>query len=135
MYCHKYLERDNNHVESDCLNKEKLVVTDWGCTSHALCESYDTNFNNGVGSNVNFHTQVSSSEACLQLCCSTYYHVLHIHKWGPYNNLLDRKVQQFIGLPLLLISPEHKGEPNYNVATVSGSLSGHQESRFPTVLK
>ena len=131
MYCHKYLKRSNNHVELHCLNKKKLVVSEYGRTGRTFDCSCNANCNNGVGSNDYYHTQVPLSEACLQLYCRTYSYICNIHKWGPYNNMLDKKVMQFIGPPLLCISPEQKGGPTLNVATVSGSLSGHQESRPP----
>ena len=67
--------------------------------------------------------------------CANYCHVSEIHKLGPYNNLLDRKVKHYIGAPLLFISPEYKGELNLNVSTVSGSLSCHQKSRSPNSLE
>ena len=45
--------------------------------------------------------------------------------------MIDRKITQFIGSPLISFSPVHKGESNINATTVSGRLPGHQESWSP----
>ena len=55
-----------------------------------------------------------------------------MHKWGPYNNVVDKKVSQFVGSPLLLFSPVLKGESVMNATTGSGGLCDHQESWSPT---
>ena len=55
-----------------------------------------------------------------------------MHRWGPYNNVVGKKVSQFIGSPLLLFSPVQKGESVINATTVSGCPPDHQESWSPT---
>ena len=55
-----------------------------------------------------------------------------MHKWGPYNNVVDKKVSQFVGSPLLLFSPVRKGESVINATTGRGGLCDHQESWLPT---
>ena len=55
-----------------------------------------------------------------------------MHRWGPYNNVVDKKVSQFIGSPLLLFSSVQKGESVVNATTVSGCPPDHQESWSPT---
>ena len=55
-----------------------------------------------------------------------------MHRWGPYNNVVDKKVSQFIGSPLLLFSSVQKGESGVNATTVSGCPPDHQESWSPT---
>ena len=55
-----------------------------------------------------------------------------MHKWGPYNNVVDKKVSQCVGSPLLLFSPVLKAESVMNATIGSGGLSDHQESWSPT---
>ena len=62
----------------------------------------------------------------------SYSHILAMNTWEPYNNVLDKKVRQFVGCPLILVSPVQKGEPPLNVYTVSSSHVGHQDSWSPT---
>ena len=88
--------------------------------------------NNDVGSYNFVDTRVFLSEACLQLYSHYYLLICNMHKWGPYNNVVDKSVVQFIGLPLLLFSAVQKGESVIHATTVSGFPLDHQESWSPT---
>ena len=33
-----------------------------------------------------------------------FYVFVCMHRWGPYNNVIDKKVTQFIGAPLMYVS-------------------------------
>ena len=55
-----------------------------------------------------------------------------MHRWGPYNNVVDKKVTQFIGAPLMYVSTVQKGESVGNASTLSGCRADHQESWSPS---
>ena len=71
------------------------------------------------------------SEVCSQLYSHIYVLVCNMHKWGPYNNVVDKKVSQFVGSPLLLFSPVRKGESVINATTGRGGLCDNQDSCSP----
>ena len=72
-------------------------------------------------------------EACVASVCISYNHVYNLYCYGPYNNLHDKKVSQFVGLTLLhcYLSPKLCGEPVTPDSIQSITNSGHQESWSP----
>ena len=54
-----------------------------------------------------------------------------MHRWGPYNNVVDKRVTQFIGAPLMFFSTVQKGESVVNAPTLSGCLADQKESWSP----
>ena len=56
---------------------------------------------------------------------------MHFH--GPYNNVYDRKISQFIGVPFvkLNLSHKHMGEAYNTDSLVSEPMLDHQESWSP----
>ena len=65
-------------------------------------------------------------------CSPTIMFFFAMHRWGPYNNVVDKKVTQFIGAPLMFFSTVQKGESVGNASTLSGCRADHQESWSPS---
>ena len=61
-----------------------------------------------------------------------YSCVCKMHIYGPYSNVFDRNVVQYIGLPLLNLKHILCGEPNVNKRKSHNVVvPGHQESWSP----
>ena len=56
-----------------------------------------------------------------------------MHFYGPYNNVYDRKISQFIGVPFvkLKLSHKRKGESSNTDSLVMEPMLDHQESWSP----
>ena len=71
---------------------------------------------------------LSSRETLLK----TYSYVIKMHQYGPFNNLCDCKILDFIGIPLLALT--QTGATSYN-DTQRHNQGSYQESRSPSVIK
>ena len=70
---------------------------------------------------------------CSASVCNVYSCIQKTHFYGPYNNTHDRKVLQFVGVPLLKFNFSHVlwGVPSNTDRSQVVTISGHQESRSP----
>ena len=54
-----------------------------------------------------------------------------MHLFGPYNNVYDRKISQFIGVPFVKLNHKQKGESVNTDSLVTDPMLDHQESWSP----
>ena len=68
---------------------------------------------------------------CALLLFVTATLVYNMHLFGPYNNVYDRKISQFIGVPFVKLNHKHKGESYNTYSLVTEPRLDHQESWSP----
>ena len=76
---------------------------------------------------------VTLCKACTVAVCNGYSCIYNMHFHGPYNNVYDRKISQFIGVPFVKLNLSHKsmGESFSTDSLVIEPMLDHQESWSP----
>ena len=70
-------------------------------------------------------------KVCTIAVCNGYSCIYNMHLFGPYNNVYDRKISQFIGVPFVKLNHKHKGESFNTDSLVTDPMLDHQESWSP----
>ena len=101
LYCFKAVKRNNNYMEAECLAKKTVVEWDQ-CDHNSVCtEDNDCTFIKG-GNGLFFKGSAHSyqGKAHRLLLQNTCVNIVKMPSFGPYGNVKDRNIQQFIGVPL-----------------------------------